>query len=166
MTTLTRERRELQAFSASVSADAARSLDLLRDIEITLAWLNRLTGMLRADAEFAESANADLGAICCTIDPDDAIQDDLERAQREVKALYEILIDKRHAGRSDRRITEDDGIEAAYTEAIAQAADLHNAINTLRWNIGEHDIDATTEPKGPIYAASDVDALFDDILGR
>ncbi|HRO35342.1 hypothetical protein [Thauera sp.] len=166
MTTLTRERRELQAFSASVTAGAARSLDLLRDIEITLAWLNRLTGMLRADAEFAESANADLEAISCPIDPDDAIQDDLENAQREVKALYDILIDKRQAGRDDRRLTEDDGIEAAYTEAIAQAADLHNAINALRWNIGEHDIDATPQPKGPVYAAEDIDALFDDLLGR
>ncbi len=166
MTTLYRERRELKAFSASVSADAARSLDLLRDIEITLAWLIRLKEMLRADAAFAEAANDGLAAIPSTIDPDGAIQNDLEDAQHEVMALYEILIDKRQAGRNDRRLTEDDGIESAYTEAIAQAADLHNAINTLRWNIGEHDIDASDAPDGTTYAADDVDKLFADILGR
>lgn len=166
MSTLCRERRELEAFSDSVSADAARSLVLLRDIEITLAWLNRLAGTLRANAEFAESVNSDLGAIESVIDPDDTIQGALEEAQRGVDALYNILITKRQSGRDDRRITEDDGIEAAYTEAIAQAADLHNAINTLRWNIGEHDIDASPEPQGPIYSANDVDTLFDDILGR
>ena len=165
MTTLYRERIELQAFSASVSADASRSLDLLRDIEITLAWLRRLTGKLRADAEFAEAANESLGDIADPIDPDDGIQTALEQAQNEVQALYQLLIDKRDAGRRDQRLTEDDGIEAAYTEAIAQAADLHNAINTLRWNIGEHDIDARPAHPGPTYAADEVDTLFDALLG-
>ncbi len=165
MTTLCRERRELQDFSASVSEGAARSLDLLRDIEITLAWLNRLTGQLRNDATFAEAACSDVDATRSPIDKDGRIQDDLEVAQREVEAVYNLLIDKRQAGRDDSRLTEDDGIEGAYSEAIAQAADLHNAINTLRWRIGEHDIDSDPSRKdGKEYSADDVDQLFDDLL--
>ena len=136
------ERTELRAFTASVRDTSARSLDLLRAIESTLTWLDRMASQLRADATFAEKTNEGLHKAEGVIDPDGSIQEDLERVQENVETLYQALIERRQHGREDRQLTEEDGIEAAYTEAIAQAADLHNAINTLRWNIGEHDIDA------------------------
>lgn len=164
MTLLQVERAELLDFTAAVQADATRSLDLLRAIENTLVWLERLTGQLRTDAAFAEKANAGLVALEGAIDPEQEIQNALEEAQHEVEELYNLLIDKRQHGRNDGQLTDEDGIEDAYTDAISQAADLHNAINSLRWSIGEHDIDALPENQQKSYSANDVDKMFDDIL--
>ena len=160
------ERTELREFTAGVRADAARSLELLRDIESTLTWLERLTGNLRNDAVFAEKMNAGLEKMAGVIDPDNSIQTALERTQEEVETLYNLLISKRQHGRDDHQLTEEDGIEDAYTEAIAQAADLHNAINKLRWNIGEHDIDTAPRQLSKEYSADDVDAMFDAMLSE
>ena len=163
MNKLDRERTELREFTAGVRADTARSLDLLRAIESTLTWLERLTGQLRTDAVFAEKVTHGLENIDGVIDPDDSLQAALEKAQQDVENLYSLLIEKRQAGRDDRELTEEDGIEAAYTEAIAQAADLHNAINTLRWAIGEHDIDAEPKRLSRTYTCDDLAALFADL---
>jgi len=143
VTRLDIERTELRNFSADVQAGTARRLDLLRAVESTLAWLERLTVQLNADTTFAEKIAADLDKIEGVLDPDDSLQADLTAAQQGVDVLYRVLIEKRQHGRNDHQLTEEDGIEDAYTEAIMAAANLHNAINTLRWNVAEHDIDAT-----------------------
>lgn len=166
MTSLDIERTELREFTAGVRADAARSLELLRAIESTLTWTERLTESLRVDALFAEKANDALASMKGIIDPDDSLQSALEEAQGEVNSLYQLLLKKRQAGRNDRQLTEDDGIETAYTEAIAHAADLHNAINALRWNIGEHDINAAPRRLSRAYSADNLDNLFDSLIAK
>lgn len=164
MTRIDIERTELRDLAAAVRADAARNLGLLRDIENTLAWLERMTAQIHADVIFAEKANDTLGNIHDVIDPDDSLQDALEKAQHAIDELYNVLIAKRQSGRDDKRLTDDDGIEAAYTNAIAEAADLQNAINTLRWNIGEHDISLQQGEVSKPYDTNDVDRMFDDML--
>lgn len=159
MTKMDVERTELREFTAGVSAVAARNLDFLRAIESTLAWLERLNKQLQADAEFAERVTEGLDAIEGIIDPDETIQKALESAQDGVQALYDLLIEKRQHGRNDRQLTADDGIEEAYTNAIGQAADLNNAINALRWHLGEHDIDATEHCIQTENLISDPDTL-------
>lgn len=164
MTRLDIERAELREFTADVQAEAARNLELLRDIERTIASVARLTKHLKTDAEFAEKANASLSGINGVIDPDDSIQNALQESQDSVHSLYELLIEKRQSGRNDQRLCDDDGIEDVYTEAIAAAADLHNAINTLRWNIGEHDIDEGEHTTHPENLISDPEALKASLL--
>lgn len=158
------ERTELREFTAGVRADAARSLELLRDIESTLTWLERLSGNLHTDAVFAEKMNTGLSSVIGVIDPDASIQEALAQTQEDVSALYDLLIAKRQNAREDCQLTEEDGIEEAFTAAIAQAADLHNAINSLRWNIGEHDVDASPKQLSKAYSADAIDEMFDDML--
>lgn len=166
MNKLDTERTELREFTADVEAGAARNLVLLRDIEGTLAWLERLNGTLRADCGFTERVNEGLKLITGVIDPDGSIQNDIEQAQDKIEELYKLLICKRQHGRNDHQLTEEDGIEDAYTESIAQAADLQNSLNTLRWNIGEHDIDASPRQLSKEYAADDIDAMFNSMLSE
>lgn len=169
MTRLDIERAELRNFATDVRVSSARSLELLRDIENTLAWLERLTSQLNADSTFAEKINAELHTIADVIDPDDTIQSTLEVSQGCVNSLYELLIEKRQHGRNDRQLTDSDGIEDAYTEAITAAADLHNAINTLRWNVGEHDIDADHHISDPSMIGAtpeEIKAIFDRLLSE
>lgn len=150
MTKLDIERSELCAFSADVRADAARSLHLLRDIEHTLSWLYRLTAQLRADADFAKRGIEVVRSFVTTIDVEDALCERLEEAQAGVKELFELLIDKRQAGRDDSKLTEEDGIEGAYTDAIGAAADLNDNLNALRWEIMEHDVDMGSPHEGKV----------------
>ena len=134
-------RAELREFTDGVLAGTSRSLEFLRAIESTLTWLGRLTAQLKVDADFAEVLTGTLPNLTGIIDPDGLIAKTMEEAQNGVDELYQLLIVKRQHGRNDHQLTDDDGIEDAYTEAIAQAADLHNNLNTLRWAISEHDID-------------------------
>lgn len=158
------ERREIYDFSISVEAEAARHLKLLKDIESTLAWLTRLTSQLKADISFGESLAAELSAFDEPIDPDCTLTDSMLSAQQGIDALYNLLIIKRQTGRDDRELKDSDGIEDAYTEAIAAAADLHNLLNTIRWSIGEHDVDVMPQTANKTYAVEDIDKMFDDIL--
>ena len=164
MTKLDIERTELREFTADVQADNARNLELLRDIESTLAWLERLTKQIQSNAEFAERANDALCKVSGVIDPDESIQKSLEDAQEGVEQLYQLLIEKRQSGRNDCQLTDEDGIDDAYSNAIAQAADLHNSINTLRWNISEHDIDEVGHTINPENLISDPELLKASLL--
>lgn len=152
-------RTELCEFTLGVKAEATRSLGLLHAIESTLAWLNRLSKTLNADTSFAIEANDSLDKAECLIDEDDKLANGMESAQAIVEELYLELIAKRQHALNDRNLTDDDGIAEAYTEAIASAADLHNAINTLRWNIAEHDVDIARSCDEPGPALTSPEAL-------
>ncbi|MEI2699540.1 MAG: hypothetical protein V9E94_14840 [Microthrixaceae bacterium] len=146
-----------------MSESAARSLDLLRAIESTLDGLDHLADRLHADTAFAEKAFAGLDRAGGAIDADEKLQGALEFAQGKVAELHHVLVGKRQHARDDCQLREEDGIEAAYCRAIAAAADLHNAINALRWNIGEHDIDAQPAGLSKRYSVAEIDNLFDDL---
>ena len=151
------ERIELRDFTVSVQAVAARSLGLLRDIESTLTWLERMVGQLRTDALFAAKMREGIEDIGGVLDPDGELETDLWTAQTSVGDLCNLLKEKRNSARSDRQLTDEDGIDEAYTDAISHAADLHNAIDELRFEIGVHD-GMLSPSTGP--ATADVDELF------
>lgn len=169
MTRLDIERTELRDLIECVRAKSARSLGLLRAIESTLAWLERLTAQLQADTDYAEKAIVGLPEVPGVIDPDDSIATSLEAAQAGVEELHGMLVEKRQHARNDHQLTEEDGIEGAYTEAIAAAADLHNVFDTLRWHIGEHDADAepcVSDPKKIASTPDEIDSVFDALVGE
>ncbi len=155
MTRLNKSRNDLLGFCHEVASEGARSLDLLRSIDNTLSFLNRLTAQLRADTGYTERIIAIVKALPVEYDPDDSILESIGKAQSATGDLYDELINRRSAAKGDGRLTEDDGIEEAYTEAIAAAADLHNSLNALRWTIGEHDADLSPVSK-PFTNAADL----------
>ncbi|WP_430228873.1 hypothetical protein [Nitrosomonas communis] len=148
--------QNIKSFGAEIEAESARSITLLRNIENTIFNLNSLTKKLHNRANYAEGLIAFVENIENEIDQDDSISDQLEIAQNRINDLYNELIIKRQAGRIDRRLTNEDGIEDAYTEAIEASADLHNLLNTLRWAINEHDADRSQ----PEESFTDADELI------
>lgn len=128
-------------FAQEVDAESARSIQLLKEIDITISSLNRLTAQLHSDADYAEKFMREIDHTTPEIDPDNTIASKLDETQSIVCRVYNELIQRRESGRHDTRLCEEDGIEAAYTEAIAAAADLQNNLNDLRWHILEHDAD-------------------------
>jgi hypothetical protein len=158
MSRLDVERNELRAFTCDVLEESQRTLELLRQIDNTLGWLDRLEGLLHTDTSFAEKLQARVKASSCEVDPDDLVVPLLEKAQRAVSEMHDVLFAKRESARLDIRLTEDDGIEAGYTRVIAASADLHNALNSLRWAIMEHDVNVVPEMS---ETYSNVDDLID-----
>ncbi|MBS0496109.1 MAG: hypothetical protein JSR51_00460 [Proteobacteria bacterium] len=128
-------------FAQEVNTESARSIELLKVIDITLSSLNRFTAQLHADARYAEKLMQEIDRATAEIDSDNTIAQKLEETQSIVHSVYNELIQRRESGRCDTRLSEDDGIEAAYTEAIIAAAELQNKLNDLRWSILEHDAD-------------------------
>lgn len=155
MARLDKSRNDLLGFCHEAASESARSLDLLRSIDNTLSFLNRLAAQLRADTSHAKKGIAIVKALPVECDPDNTILESINKAQSATSDLYDELVSRRNAAKGDNRLAEDDGIEEAYTEAIAAAADVHNNLNSLRWAIGEHDADLSPVSK-PFTNAADL----------
>lgn len=155
MTRLDKSRNDLLGFCHEAASESVRSLDLLRSIDNTLSFLNRLAAQLRADASYAEKGIAIVKALPVECDPDNTLLESIDKVQSATGDLYHELVNRRNTATGDSRLTEDDGIEDAYAEAITAAADLHNSLNSLRWAIGEHDADLSPVSK-PFTNATDL----------
>lgn len=165
MSELEMGRQRLERFASSVSqAATARSLDLLADIKSTIDSMELTTGVLRAFEAFALKACAKLAQAGCPLDPDGVLDAVLEKASSEVHGLYNSLIARRESARRDDRLKEEDGIEDAFTDAIAASADLHNVIEELRFLIAENDVDCEQHETDESKSFSDPAALRDYLL--
>lgn len=155
--------RELSFLGESVVGETIRSLDLLRAIEETIFAINFIADNLTTYARYATMAidrfQGDKFEVMC--DESGKIADELNNAQSKVLELYNVFITKRNAARNDHNLNHDDGVEDCYTNAIAAAADLHNLLNDLRWEIYEHDADfEKSETSDVLSTAEEVDAFF------
>ncbi|MCW5598177.1 MAG: hypothetical protein KIT59_03540 [Nitrosomonas sp.] len=139
MARLSRTQLDLMFFGQEIKAESARSFSLLKDIESTLSFLNRLVAQLHADIGYAEESIKAIENLKNTVDPDESISTSLEEAQEYINLLHNLLISKRQTGRDDTRLKKSDGIEEAYTKAIDAAAYLHNLLNYLRRAVNEQD---------------------------
>jgi hypothetical protein len=151
---LTRLGEDVQHYSA-------RSLDLLRDIEATIRGLQYDQRLCETLCALATSSSEALRARPSNeeIDPVGKIEATMHRAQEAAKALYDELIRRRDVARADRRVQDEDGLIDEFTRTIACVADPHNAINALRWALGEHDADLSPV-SGPAFET------IDDLLGH
>lgn len=133
---LTRLGEDVQHYSA-------RSLNLLRDIESTIEALQYDQRLCEPLYTIAAACNDQLRARqgVRELDPTGEIEATMLRAQGAAKALYDELIRRRQAALTDHRVRDEDGLVDEFTRTIACVADLHNAINALRWALGEHDAD-------------------------
>ncbi|SET40657.1 hypothetical protein SAMN05216326_12531 [Nitrosomonas marina] len=151
----------IEKFVHEIENESVRSLHILRDIEDTITIINRLTAQLNADARYAEIFIDRIKKLTTKseIDPENIIIANLEKAQSFINDIYNVLVLKRDSSRNDVRLSEDDGIEQVYTEAIGAAADLHSNLNDLRWHVMEHDADLSQTSK----AYTDVKELLKDL---
>lgn len=134
---------EVRAFCELVSENTNKSITLLNAIDQTIGWLILLQDRAKADSAFASKTVEVIGK-CERIRPfdsDGTLCSTLEEAERSLERLHQILISKRQFGINAEELQgeDKDTIVSAYTDAIANIADLHNCMVDLRWKIGEHD---------------------------
>jgi hypothetical protein len=157
-------RYELDYLRRSVADYTVRSLELLRAIEETIDSLCALSEQARVFAGlFSKEAeriisSSHIGDVL--LDPDLAAESELLETEKAIADLHQVLMEKRRLADGAPELSPDDGVGEAYAEAIAQVADLHNAIDRLRAAIGEHDAE-TEDVGGRIYESPE--ALFADL---
>lgn len=142
--------------------DSARSLDLLRDIELTVEVNETLFEQFETIAERVKHATE---AICAKpipndgemIDKDDNVHDTLGHTLDVLQRLHDLMVSKRQAANADHALRPDDGVVESFDQIIAGISHAHDAINELLWAILEHDADCSPlSGKGPFTSVDDL----------
>jgi hypothetical protein len=154
------EIRRLKAFGNQVCGDAARDLELLRDIQATLDHLDVEQERARQQNLAAELFIQLVRDAPRAIDPEGEIVELFDGARDCVGEYHAHLVACRQSAIDDPALHEDDGIVEAYSALIDMIADLHNNLNSLSWAIGEHDADFDA-PTGKTYTS--VEEMFADL---
>lgn len=145
-----------------VEAEAQRSLELLRAIEKTV---ENVVGMSKVFEGIAESVRDLAGRIVvgdekAELDPDGKNVEVFATGQavcEELLARFERCLD---SARADARLREDDGVAAAYEQAIAAVRDLVGAMEDLIVAITVHDGAASGPASEPFTCADDLIAFL------
>lgn len=158
------EQQLLRRFGNEVRASSARSLHLLRAIDETLDAL---------DLDIKTFTGALEGGQCLIqlighappdkpLDPTGKVGTALEAAQKALIEQHGLMQEKHAAARSDRTLTEQDGVAAAYSKLLALITELVETLQQIRDLMAEHDTDAQgpADPGAPLASAADVDRWF------
>lgn len=142
--------------------DSARSLGLLRDIELTVDVNETLSEHFETLAERNKHAtevvcNKPAGGADQVIDMDGSLQGTLEHTLELLETLRGIMLSKRQSASRDRALRSDDGVVESFDQVIAGICHAHSSINELLWAVLEHDADCSPlSGKGPFGSVDEL----------
>ena len=141
----------------------SRSLGLLNAIEQTVFAVSNIFSLVRSLRSGIGRINAGLPSIAEAIDEGE-IMSGLAETQELLGKLHARLSRKRAYALQDQSLTEQDGVESIYAEAISEVDGLHEDIETVRWSIMQHNAALDTSSPGEVLTtAQDVDLFFSRI---
>jgi hypothetical protein len=147
--------------SGQVVAQAARNVALLNAIESTVK-------MVASNMTIIRSMNQDIIPLIerieaydgeSLLDPDGRAAELLVQAAHTAKRLYDDAIKRCEAAKADRRLCDDDGVAAVWSELTTALADYHNNLEDLRDHV--ETADSLKSPRGRVY--TDVGSLLADL---
>jgi hypothetical protein len=137
---------DLRVFGEFITEDSARSLDLLRKIEATVLAMetirSTMTGFELVVCKFNESLSSRPDPV------DEGALEAMEKAQDAIENLRKVMATKLAAAKKARELRKDDPVCPAYSQAIDVICELHDSIETLRWNIMQHNANLDTSDPG------------------
>lgn len=158
----------LLAFGRAVEVNV-RSLDFLRAIETTIdalkAHQESVEAMCALVGKFHELLTSPTAGELGLLDPDLKVEKAFNKVLDVLKEHYDHLAEKRDSARQDHLLTEEDGIESAYTAAMESVHELHHAMADLVLCVGEHDADVEiAEGKASrLYKVEETEELLADL---
>jgi hypothetical protein len=141
-----------------ISSTANTSLVMLKAVDATVDALVRqqeeLGKFLGIVAELTTAVNE--AEPTCPLDPEDRLHDGLSDVEGHLKVAVESMKARRNAAREDPRLVgEHEGaVVHEYDHLIDIAAQVHDAVQELRWAVLEHDADLD-QPLGEPTASLD-----------
>lgn len=124
--------QDMSLFTESWACDAARDLRLLRNIEETVRVLARIETNLRANQRMAESFVADIQEFQHQFDENRFLQA-TDRLEDELTDLRSTLDACLLAAKTDKALTEEDGVADAYRNTIEAVCNLYSIVEHVRW---------------------------------
>ncbi|MFZ4539493.1 hypothetical protein [Propionivibrio sp.] len=152
-------RYQIELIQRSAYETTARSIDVLNLIEQTIDMVTWIAERAGADAKLLhlETEKIQSAHPCTPIDPDDLVCPMLEAVQYSAENAYKLFVAKRNAALGSPDLLPDDGVVEAYTAAINNLGDLHDALDSLRWAVMTHDSEIDTVSGVTVTSAA---ALF------
>jgi hypothetical protein len=140
---------------------------LLKAIEDTISSLCYDRRLYKTLASIAREASESIrnSPKDNALDTNGEVGKKLLRAQQLTRDFHDILMKKRQLAISDPQLTDEDGVADEYAQTIQIVVEVHNAINSLRWSISEHDADVRSKDgtKSKTYPAEDIEKLIADL---
>ena len=157
-------RNHLEFIHRVTGETATRSLEVLQAIEQTIDSVRWLANRAEGDAKFLikEADALRAGSNGTPFDSDGKLSAAIDTVGDTIGHVYKGFVAKRNAALAAPELRSDDGVVAAYTEAIDNLGHLYDAISDLREVVLIHDGLLSPEIGEP---TSDVDGLFAKLLG-
>lgn len=154
----------MERMSDYLRGEAARSLELMRDIDGTIEALVLVRRQMDGCREAVESLIKMVNGSTKGAFSEDEIIPSLEQSQELLKKLDEDFSRKLAAAKCAPELRSDDGVDDAYVEAL-NAVHLYNeAIETLKWCVLEHNADMEGRKGSQMLTNDkDIDDLFDNL---
>lgn len=142
--------------------DSARSLDLLKAIDVTVQDNEALRETFQQISlqvpKLTEAiCNRMVSSEDATIDNDGQIQSALETAMQHLRSISHHLGRRRAYAAADQNLRPDDGVIESFDAVIEAITDAHDALNEFNWAVMEHDADASPKSgEGPFKSAKEL----------
>lgn len=149
----------MEAYSAYLRDGTARSLSLLRVIDLTIDTLNMLRREHEAHIEMFRVLVDRIHKHEAPL-PEDAVIPALEQTQLSLEESYRELQRRHRCAVYAPELDEDDGVVEAYESLMDTVSSLHTVIEEVRWTVLEHNADMDRSSESRILSGREEIASF------
>lgn len=132
--------RDIRAYGDFMSDGAARSLKLLQAIDSTVTAMGTIAEQARSFTGIVREMAAGVPQLALPI-PEEEIIPAYEALQDDLVKLHSEFRTRCARAEQATELRPDDGVCDAYRAAMAAIGGLHDALETFRWLILEHNAD-------------------------
>lgn len=132
--------KDIRAYGAFMSEGAARSLTLLQAIDNMVAGMATIAEQARSFTTAVNEMSAGIPRLTVAI-PEDEIVPAYEALQDDLVKLHSMLRAQCHRVDNSPAFRKDDGVCEGYRTNMGAIRDLHDALETFRCLILEHNAD-------------------------
>lgn len=149
----------MEAYSAYLRDGTARSLSLLRDIDLAIDTCDMLRREHDAHIGLFDACVKKLHRLEAPL-PEEAVLPHLEQAQVSLEESYNELKLRRRSAVQAPELQEDDGVVEAFDMLLETVSSLHNKIEEVRWAVLEHNADMDKSSKSCVLTDPEDIASF------
>lgn len=149
----------MEVYSVYLRDGTARSLSLLRDIDLAIDTCDMLRKEHEAHIGLFDALVEKIHRLEAPL-PEEAVLPHLEQAQISLEEFYGELKKRRCSAVRAPELNADDGVVEAYDMLLETVSSLHNKIEEVRWAVLEHNADMDRSSKSCVLTDPEEIASF------